>query len=145
MLAVGTLNAPPRSPSILPTNAPSLSLSISLVITVSLLKRMTGSCATPHKSVDRPNSVIRPIYHRSRISQGTSPGLERQTTGRWRRFFVDLCAEDADLPAALAPDAIESGSCEVLNFERAALKIEDGRQRHLCRFPARAARAARPP
>src|SRR5882724_1122218 len=108
MLAVGTLNAPPRSPSILPTNAPSLSLSISLVITVSLLKRITGLCATPHKSVDRPNSVIRPIYHRSRISQGTSPGLERQTTGRWRRFFVDLSmlrrmsAEDADLPALVS-------------------------------------------
>src|SRR5262245_33512789 len=38
MRTVGTLNAPPKSPSIFPTNAPSLSLSSSLIIAVFLLK-----------------------------------------------------------------------------------------------------------
>src|SRR4029077_7205338 len=38
MRTVGTLKAPPRSPSILPTSAPSLSLSISLMTANYLLK-----------------------------------------------------------------------------------------------------------
>src|SRR5262245_34931178 len=35
MRTVGTLNAPPKSPNVFPTNAPSLSLSISLIVALS--------------------------------------------------------------------------------------------------------------